>query len=49
MGDIVYPSGCKPISEDLGHDELIRRLKVRGILSKTYNNGVELKSPFVYS
>lgn len=28
MSDIVYPHGCRPITEDLGHDELIRRLKV---------------------
>lgn len=28
MGDIIYPQGCKPITEDLGNDELIRRLKV---------------------
>lgn len=28
MGDIVYPPGCKPIGEDLGPDELIRRLKL---------------------
>lgn len=27
MSDILYPSGCKPITEDLGPDELIRRLK----------------------
>lgn len=27
MGDVVYPTGCKPITEDLGADELIRRLK----------------------
>lgn len=26
--DIVYPQGCRPVSEDLGPDELIRRLKV---------------------
>ena len=25
---IVYPPGCREITEDLGHDELIRRLKV---------------------
>ncbi|XP_014241753.1 sister chromatid cohesion protein PDS5 homolog B-B isoform X2 [Cimex lectularius] len=25
--DIVYPQGCRPVSEDLGADELIRRLK----------------------
>ncbi|CAG9762008.1 unnamed protein product [Ceutorhynchus assimilis] len=27
MTEIVYPSGCRPISDDLGPDELIRRLK----------------------
>uniref|UniRef100_A0A182WRD3 Sister chromatid cohesion protein PDS5 n=1 Tax=Anopheles quadriannulatus TaxID=34691 RepID=A0A182WRD3_ANOQN len=27
MGDITYPAGCRPINEDLGQDELIRRLK----------------------
>lgn len=27
MSDIIYPHGCKAISEDLGSDELIRRLK----------------------
>lgn len=27
MSDIAYPHGCKPILEDLGQDELIRRLK----------------------
>lgn len=26
--DIVYPQGCRPINEELGSDELIRRLKV---------------------
>lgn len=24
----MYPQGCKPLREDLGPDELIRRLKV---------------------
>jgi len=28
MADIVYPTGCRPLVEDLGTDELIRRLKV---------------------
>lgn len=28
MNDLVYPPGCKPISDDLGSDELLRRLKV---------------------
>ncbi|CAD7088985.1 unnamed protein product [Hermetia illucens] len=27
MADITYPPGCKPLTEDLGADELIRRLK----------------------
>lgn len=27
MTDILYPSGCRPVTEDLGPDELIRRLK----------------------
>lgn len=27
MSEIVYPPGCRPISDDLGPDELIRRLK----------------------
>lgn len=26
--EIVYPQGCRPINEELGSDELIRRLKV---------------------
>ncbi|KAI4466774.1 androgen induced inhibitor of proliferation as3 / pds5-related [Holotrichia oblita] len=27
MSEIIYPPGCRPITEDLGPDELIRRLK----------------------
>ncbi|KAH0539698.1 sister chromatid cohesion protein PDS5 homolog B isoform X1 [Cotesia glomerata] len=27
MSEIVYPSACRPVTEDLGADELIRRLK----------------------
>lgn len=27
MSDVQYPAGCKPVTEDLGPDELIRRLK----------------------
>lgn len=27
MSEIVYPPGCRPITDDLGPDELIRRLK----------------------
>ena len=26
---IVYPAGCKDIDEELGKDELVKRLKVR--------------------
>lgn len=26
--EIVYPQGCRPVTDDLGADELIRRLKV---------------------
>lgn len=26
--EIVYPQGCRPVTDDLGPDELIRRLKV---------------------
>ncbi|XP_028176870.1 sister chromatid cohesion protein PDS5 homolog B-B isoform X2 [Ostrinia furnacalis] len=28
MAEIVYPQGCRPITDDLGADELVRRLKV---------------------
>lgn len=28
MTEIVYPQGCRSVTEDLGSDELIRRLKV---------------------
>ncbi|XP_063982810.1 sister chromatid cohesion protein PDS5 homolog B isoform X1 [Diachasmimorpha longicaudata] len=27
MSEIIYPQGCRPVSDDLGADELIRRLK----------------------
>lgn len=29
MSEIVYPQGCRSVTEDLGPDELIRRLKVK--------------------
>ena len=25
---VVYPSGCKEVTDELGKDELVRRLKV---------------------
>ena len=30
LDKIVYPSGCKELTEDLGKDDLIKRLKVNG-------------------
>lgn len=30
---IIYPQGCKEVTEDLTPDELIRRLKVSQMLS----------------
>lgn len=29
MSEIIYPQGCRSVTEDLGPDELIRRLKVQ--------------------
>lgn len=29
MSEIIYPAGCRSVTEDLGPDELIRRLKVQ--------------------
>lgn len=26
--NMIYPAGCRPVTDDLGPDELIRRLKV---------------------
>lgn len=26
--EMIYPAGCRPVTDDLGPDELIRRLKV---------------------
>lgn len=43
MSDIVYPQGCKPIREDLGSDELIRRLKVSNLLAIKASNAYNLK------
>ena len=41
---IVYPQGCRPIQEELGADELIRRLKVNSFvqfISKAYGFLIE--------
>lgn len=35
MAEIVYPQGCRPITDDLGPDELVRRLKVCVIKEST--------------
>jgi hypothetical protein len=29
---MIYPAGCRPVTDDLGPDELIRRLKVNTII-----------------
>lgn len=34
MTEVVYPPGCRPVTEDLGPDEMIRRLKVSYYLPK---------------
>lgn len=44
MTDVTYPQGCKPLREDLGPDELIRRLKVQNYdLKKTHSIEMFLK------
>lgn len=45
--EIVYPVGCKPIDDDLGPDELIRRLKVssRRILNHPMTSITSLPAP----
>jgi len=47
MSEIIYPQGCRSVTEDLGPDELIRRLKVQsdGISSET-NNALHTKYNF---
>ena len=30
---VVYPTGCKEVNEELGKDELVKRLKVRLVCS----------------
>lgn len=52
MSEIIYPQGCRSVTEDLGPDELIRRLKVRSdgipaeisnVLYTKYNNVALIK------
>jgi sister-chromatid-cohesion protein PDS5 len=41
MSEIIYPQGCRSVTEDLGPDELIRRLKVlKNRLHHYYNNTI---------
>lgn len=37
--DMIYPAGCRPVTDDLGPDELIRRLKVY-LSSAIYINNI---------
>lgn len=34
---MIYPAGCRPVTDDLGPDELIRRLKVFHIINVMFN------------
>jgi len=34
--DMTYPAGCRPVTDDLGPDELIRRLKVYYFIIKVH-------------
>lgn len=47
MSDIVYPSGCKPITEDLGADELIRRLKALTTTLQTMGQEEGIYQPYI--
>lgn len=38
--DMIYPAGCRPVTDDLGPDELIRRLKVNKITTSYIQNNI---------
>jgi len=47
MSEIIYPQGCRSVTEDLGPDELIRRLKVQSDgISTVINNALHTKYNF---
>jgi len=46
MSEIIYPQGCRSVTEDLGPDELIRRLKVQSDIPAVINNALHTKYNF---
>ncbi|XP_062127886.1 LOW QUALITY PROTEIN: sister chromatid cohesion protein PDS5 homolog B [Drosophila sulfurigaster albostrigata] len=47
MADIVYPNGCRPLVEDLGTDELIRRLKTLANVLQTMDQDDNLHQQYI--
>ncbi|KAH8420967.1 hypothetical protein KR222_000167 [Zaprionus bogoriensis] len=47
MTDIVYPNGCRPLVEDLGTDELIRRLKTLANVLQTMDQDDNLHQQYI--
>ncbi|KAH8252376.1 hypothetical protein KR038_010787 [Drosophila bunnanda] len=47
MADIVYPNGCRPLVEDLGTDELIRRLKTLANVLQTMDQDDNLYQQYI--
>ncbi|KAH8279492.1 hypothetical protein KR026_011623 [Drosophila bipectinata] len=47
MADIVYPTGCRPLVEDLGTDELIRRLKTLANVLQTMDQDDKLYQQYI--
>ncbi|XP_068145904.1 sister chromatid cohesion protein PDS5 homolog B [Drosophila tropicalis] len=47
MADIVYPNGCRPLMEDLGTDELIRRLKTLANVLQTMEQDENLYQQYI--
>ncbi|KAH8402050.1 hypothetical protein KR009_009482 [Drosophila setifemur] len=47
MADIVYPTGCRPLVEDLGTDELIRRLKTLANVLQTMDQDDNLYQQYI--
>ncbi|XP_033251549.1 sister chromatid cohesion protein PDS5 homolog A-like isoform X5 [Drosophila miranda] len=47
MTDIVYPNGCRPLVEDLGTDELIRRLKTLANVLQTMDQDDNLYQQYI--
>ncbi|XP_030387208.1 sister chromatid cohesion protein PDS5 homolog B [Scaptodrosophila lebanonensis] len=47
MADIIYPNGCRPLVEDLGTDELIRRLKTLANVLQTMDQDDNLHQQYI--